>query len=170
MAKQKNLEISNNVIKFDHESYQIRNIVRLSKFSEKVSYLGYAVILTVIISGTLFISQQADNEGAMLIGFGIVFLILLNMIISRSKFLLKIETNSGCGTLLYARKEQIIDDLIDLISLVMDSENSSVHYNIDMSDYSVNETVMGDKFSNIKDAVIATRNAVAKGGVKWVTK
>jgi predicted RNA-binding protein Jag len=90
----------------------------------------------------------------------------LGFIISlrKSKYALSLETNSGSGEILWSKKEEDIDSLIELISSVMRDRNKEVRYTVNMNDYTVRDIVMGDKFKSIKDAVIATRGSISQRG------
>jgi hypothetical protein len=97
--------------------------------------------------------------------FGIAAAIVLLVLIAvrRSKYAVRIETNSGSSKLFWTTQERHIDEIIDLILAVMENQEREVNYAINMNDYSVKELVMGDKFKNIKHAAIATR----KGGARY---
>ena len=154
------LEITNKIMKIGSEIYQINNLVRIGKLEKKAENGGFIVLLLLAVAGTFLLGQQ-DPE---LVPFGFGSVVLLIIIISsrKSKFALSIETNSGSGEILWSKKEEDIDSLIELISRVMEAKAQQVKYTVNMNDYSVRDVVLGDKFKSIKDAVIATRGSIAQ--------
>jgi hypothetical protein len=161
MDKEK-LEITNEILKIGSDIYRINNLVRIGKYEKKAENGGLIFFLVLSIIGTFFLGQQEPE----VVPVGIGAIIFFGFIISlrKSKYALSLETNSGSGEILWSKKEEDIDSLIELISSVMRDRNKEVKYTVNMNDYTVRDIVMGDKFKSIKDAVIATRGSISQRG------
>jgi hypothetical protein len=156
------LEITNDIMKIGTEIYRIDNLVRIGKREKKAENGGLIVLLLLAIGGTFFLGSQEPEIVPLGIGAAIVLSIIISL--RKSKYALSLETNSGSGEVLWSKKEQDIDSLIELISSVMGVKNQAVKYTVNMNDFSVRDIIMGDKFKNIRDAVIATRGATSQRG------
>jgi hypothetical protein len=156
------LEITNDIMKIGSDIYRINNLVRVGKFEKKSENGGLIFLLLLAILGTFFLGSQEPQ----IVPVGIGAIIFLGFILSlrKSKYALHLETNSGSGQILWSKKEEDIDSLIELISSVMRAGSKEVKYTVNMNDYSVRDIVMGDKFKSIKDAVIATRGSISQRG------
>ena len=156
--KNNSLEITNEIMKIGTEIYRIDNLVRIGKQEEKAEDAGLVFFLLLAIGGTLFLGLQAPGS----VSFGLGAIIVLSVIISlrKSKYALRLETNSNSGKILWSKKEEDIDSLIALIASVMEIKNQTVKYTVNMNDFSVKDIIIGDKFKNIKDAVLAARRMI----------
>jgi hypothetical protein len=156
------LRVTNNILECGDDVYQISNLVRIARFKKEKQNGTLYILMLVAIAGTVFLSQEEPQ--AVPVGIAAVLLLLVIILFRRTTYALMIETASGSGEVLWSKKKEHIDHLVDLIASVMEHPDRQVNYNVNLHDYSVHETVMGDKFSSIKDAVIATHGAIAKGG------
>lgn len=162
MAKTHELQVTNHILRFGHEVYHISNLVRVGKYKVKKRKGALVFLLIVAAAGTW--AAVAQKSELAILGIIAILVILAILIFRRSDYALRIETNSGSANLFSTKKERVVDELVDLISEVWQNQERSVNYMVNLSDHSVHEHVMGDKFTNIRDAVVATRSSVATGG------
>lgn len=154
------IEITNEILRIGSEIYRIKNLVRIGKFEKKAENGGLIFLLILTIVGTFFIGSQEPEFVPVGIAATILWVFILSL--RKSKFAVSLETNSGSGEVLWSKDEKVIDSLIELISTAMTTKDKVLKYTVNMNDYSVRDVIMGDKFKNIKDAVIATRGSNAQ--------
>lgn len=185
------LFITNRTIKFGSLTYQIKNLTFVEKrrlkrkFWVSLGALLGALILAASAGYALkqypedilrFLPEPEDllaeenwvalgtSAAASVIVVSTALLGLLERLFRRRRFELTLETSSGSTGLLASRQEWFIDELVEIITAIMDDDAPALNYSVNVRKKiikkSKSETIMGDKFENIKDATIINRSNV----------
>lgn len=118
------LSITNSTISLASTVYQIKNIAQVGKYRIRPKY--FFNITFIIISG--------------LIGFMFPRLLILpfvgivERILKKKKYGVRIETNSGGTSLIASTKESFIDEVIEKIVEVMNNQDIPANYTFNISD------------------------------------
>lgn len=118
------LSITNSTISLDSTVYQIKNIAQVGKYRIRPKY--FFNITFIIISG--------------LIGFAFPRLLILPLIgiieriLKKRKYGVRIETNSGGTSLIASTDESLIDRIIKRIVEVMNNQDTPVNYTFNIAD------------------------------------
>jgi hypothetical protein len=160
------LEITNRTLKLGSDTYQISNFVSVKKreLPKRNGFLIFLLLVALAVTVVGVASQSGARRQrlppeAVVVPAAAALVLLLIILGRKSKWALIIETNSGTGEVLTTRKEEFVNQLVALISNVMNDRERQANYIVNIEkatirDQSVREVVMGDKYSNIRDSVI----------------
>lgn len=142
----KQIEITQNVIKFGSTVYQFRNITgfRVGKLEKPAQFLVFGIILCLI---GLLVLQFSGFFGIIIIGFGIF--LIFQYVNQKNDYILSIFLNSGRESVFISKDRDFLMEIVSLVYKIM-LEGSEAKYVVSIQDRSIR--VAG----NVKDSTFSS--------------
>jgi hypothetical protein len=165
------LNITEKTIKYSGQTYQLINITQVSKLKVTHKRIG-KIIFSIVLAAAGLVIANGPNEFRIVsvFLFPLAFLILIWALVRKNKYALVLETNSGSAEIMSSKDEKFIDELIGIISDVMEKQVSGTNIvaypkKMQIINNSFNKNVggdevAGDKFGNINKSNFVNRSNV----------
>jgi hypothetical protein len=151
----KQIEITQNVIKFGSSVYQFRNVTgfKVSKIEKSVQSLVFGIVLTLIGFSLVNLSPPI---GITAIGIGIF--LIYQYAIQKNDYIFSIFLNSGRESVFISKDRAFLMEIVSLVYKIM-LEGSESKYLVNIQDRSINVSgsvnnskfVSGDSQSSFND-------------------
>jgi hypothetical protein len=158
------VSIDKNIIVLPDKIIQIANVIRVSTYIEEkswssiISFMIVAILLGVLSTDPYHWGWSDITQKSMMIGF-FYFIICTLYFLMYKRYGIKIQGNDGKNDILLTADKEAAENLFAFIAYFVNNNDKAITINRNFQVVQ-GDNIMGDKFSKIRNSMIANRSTV----------